>query len=453
MNIVKENIDNLNALLKVQIAKDDYDSKVTDVLKDYRRKASIPGFRPGKVPASLINRMYRKPVLVEEINKLVSESINKYIADEKLNILGDPMPSEKQKDVDWDTDADFEFSFELGLAPEIEVKLSAKDKIPYFEIKISKETIDTYIQNVTSRFGEFKPKEEAGEKDILKGSIAELDENGALLENGYAQEEITISLNVVDNQESKKQLIGLKVQSEIDINLKQAFPNENKLSAILKTDKAKLEKMGTSFRFTVHEINSFVNGELNQELFNKMYGEGVINSEEEFRGKIENEITTSHLRDSDYKFKIDSREILVEKIKFDLPLEFLKKWLLYTNHEKMSADDVEKHFPAFQEDLKWQLIRNTILKDTDIKVTEEEVLDFAKKQLIDQYKYYGLSDIPDETVTQYAKDYIAKREEYQKVAENILEDKVFDHIKQIVKLDKKEVSEEEFKALFEKVTE
>lgn len=451
MNITRENIDELNAILKIEIGKEDYELKVEEVLKDHRKKARIDGFRPGKVPAGLIKKLYGTSVLIEEINKLISESLSRYIYDEKLHILGEPLPSEqKQKMIDWDKQTEFEFVFDLGLAPEFDIKLSKKDKFPYFQINIDKKMKDTFTENYTQRFGSFKPVDEAEEKEMLKGSIHQLDETGELVENGIFVEETSLSMEMIKDEKIRNDFKGVTVDDMVRFDIKKAFPNDTEISSILHIDKDEVQKTPPYFRFTIREISRFENAELNQELFDKAFGKDNINSVEEFHKRLEQEIGNSLSRESEYRFLIDTKTSMIEKHQIPLPSDFLKRWLYRANDGKISKEQVEQDFGHFEDDLKWQLIKDKIITDNELKVTEEEALEHAKEVALMQFQQYGMANIPDEHLTNYAKEILKKEEESKKIYERKYEEKVIGYIRESVKVETKKVSSEEFNKLFEK---
>jgi trigger factor len=362
MNITKENIDDLNALLKVEIKKADYEENVEKVLKDYRKKANIKGFRPGMVPIGLVKKMYGKAVQLDEINKLVSESIHKYLHDEKIEILGDPLPKDNDQEmINFDTKEDFSFTFELGLTPQFEIKLSKKNKVNYYQIEVDEKMKTDYISNYTRRFGEFKSSEKSGEKDMLKGNIIQLGAKNIILEDGLKAENTTISIDIMKDEKIKKHFIGRKIDDEIDFDLRKALPNDFEIAGILNKKKDEVGDVNGNFRFTIKEINRFEPAEIGQKLFNKVYGEGVITSEDEFMKKVEEEIVNNLKRESDYKVMLDVKKLTIEKTDFSLPEDFLKKWLLKVN-EKTTEEQIEKEFESFRSDLKWQLIRNKVAK-------------------------------------------------------------------------------------------
>ncbi len=450
MNIHREDVDPLNATLKIEIQKKDYEARVEAVLKDYRKKARLDGFRPGKVPFGLIRKMYGKTVLIEEINKIISESLSRYITEENLSILGEPLPNEKeQKTIDWDHQEEFEFIFDLGLAPPIEVILSAKDKIPYYTIAIDNKIKETYKDDYLRKLGSFKSVEKAGEEDLLKGSINQLDVAGEIVETGISVEETSFSLGAVKDKAMVKKSIGKQVNDTIDFDIKKAFPNDTEITSILKIDKDQVPLTEPNFRFTIREISHFEKAEMNQEFFDKAFGEGNVTSETEFDKKIEEEIATQLAKESEFRFAIDVKEKMIKKVKMDLPSEFLKRWLKVVNKEKVTEEQIEKDFDHFENDLKWQLIQDQIIKDNEIKISEDEITEYAKEYAKMQFQQYGMSNIPDEYLTNYTKEMLGREEDAKKLYGRKYEEKVIEFIKEQVKLDNKKVSSDEFNKLYD----
>jgi len=449
MNIVKENIDDLNALLKVEIKKVDYEENVEKVLKDYRKKANIKGFRPGMVPIGLVKKMYGKAVQLDEINKLISESIHKYLHDEKVEILGDPLPKDNDQEIiNFDTQEDFSFTFELGLAPQFEIKLSKKNKVNNYQIEVDEKMKSDYISNYTRRFGQFKSSEKSVEKDMLKGDIIQLGEKNSIPENGLKAENTTISIDIMKDEKIKKHFIGKKINDEIDFDLRKALPNDFEIAGILNKKKDEVADVKGKFRFTIKEINRFEPAEIGQDLFNKVYGEGIVNSEDEFMKRVEEEIVNNLKRESDYKVMLDIKKLALEKIDFSLPEEFLKKWLLKVN-EKTTAEQIEKEFDSFRSDLKWQLIRNKIAKENEIKISDEELQKEAENITRYQFQQYGLYYASEEQIGNYAKEMLKREDEAKRIAEKILEEKAIEKLKEVVKLDDKKITADEFNKLFE----
>jgi trigger factor len=453
MNIEKEQIDDLNAVVHITIEKDDYEPRVDNVLKDYKKKVNMPGFRPGKVPASLVKKMYGKAVLVDEINKLVSENLSSYITENKLDILGEPLPSEKQQTIDFDTDEQFKFSFDLGLTPEVDMKLTKREKLPYYSIEVTDDMLEGQKKNVTSRFGTTEPREEAGEKSMLKGDFVQLDQNGEPLEDGIKAEDAVMSSAIVKDDKEKKKIIGAKVGDEIVFEPKKAFPNDTEISYLLKISKEEAESVDGKFKFTVKEINEFVDPELNQELFDKIFGPGKVSNEEEFTAQVKEDLENTLKMESEYKFTQDAKEKLMGKVDINLPEEFLKRWIKATNQNKEEQDftdeQIDQEMPRFLEDLKWQIIRNKLIQENDLKVEQQDVIDFAKKSAKLQFMQYGLNNVPDEHLESYAMDMLKNEDQQRSMAEGAINDKVMDFVKEAVKIEEKEVSRDEFNKMFE----
>jgi len=447
MNILKEEIDALNAVLKVKIEKTDYDQKVEDTLKDYRKKAAIKGFRPGHAPASLINKLYRKPIIVDEVNKLISESLSKYLVEQKLNILGEPIPSEGQNSIDWDTQENFDFAFDLGLVPEFELKLSKRDKVPYYVIKVDDKLREIYSDSYRRRFGSYQPVDVAAENDLVKATLNELNADETPKDGGIYVENASISIALVADEDEKKKLIGLKSGDVVTINTAKAFPNTTDRAALLHTTKDKLGDVEPLFQATVTETMTFQKAELNEEFFNKVYGEGTVSTEEEFNAKMDEEISKNLVHESDYRFMVDVKDKLIDKFKIELPKEFLLRWLVMVNEGKHTREQIESEFPLFEKDLKWQLIRDKVAMENNLAVTEEEIHGFAMDFARNQFASYGMANMPDEYLASYADSVLKKEGEKRKIQEKLLEDKAVAIIKESVKLDEKEVTTEEFNNL------
>ncbi|MCD4770488.1 MAG: trigger factor [Bacteroidales bacterium] len=448
MNITKENIDDLNALLSIQLIREDYEEKVNEVLKDYKKKASIKGFRPGKVPIGLIKKMYGPSVKVDEINKIVSEGISKYITEEKIDILGDPLPkADENEGIDFETQEEFNFKFELGLAPEFEIKLNTRTKLPYYEIKIDEKLRNDFVENYKKRNGEYLSVEIADENDMIKGDIKQLDETGNPADEGISAIDSTLSISIIKDEKIKKSFIGKKPGDTVDFDINKAYPNDFEIAGILQKKKEEVGDVKGVFRIIINNVNRFKPAEVNQELFDKIYGDGVVKSEEEFITKVEEEIRGNLKKESDYKALVDTRKLAVEKTKFDLPEEFLKRWLIRANKD-LSAEEVEKDFDNFIEDLRWQLIRNKIAHDKEIKIEEEDLLEEARNYTRMQFQQYGLYYAADEQVDTYAKEMLKKEEDYKKITDKVLEEKVISEIKEMIKIENKKVTTDEFNKMF-----
>jgi trigger factor len=449
MNITRENIDELNTVLKIEISKPDYEEKVENVLKDYRKKANIKGFRPGMVPIGLVKKMYGKAIQIDEINKIVTENIQKYITDEKLEILGDPIPkSDEQENIDFDTREEFTFSFELGLTPDIDLKLNKKNKVTQYDIIIDDKMRNDYLDNYKRRFGELRNAETTEEKDVVKGRLEAIDNNGDPIPDGPSSALTSLSIDIIKEKKIKKQFLGKSLNDTIDFDLKKAFPNDTEVAGLLQKKKEEVEGIEGNFRFTVSEISRFHPAELGPELYTRIYGEGVVNSQDEFMKKIEEEISVSLRRERDYRLMLDIKTHTLEKADFQLPEEFLKRWLLRVN-ENTTSEQIEKEFDNFRKDLRWQLIRNKVARENEVKITEEELLTEAANITRYQFQQYGLFYATDEQINNYAKETLKREEDAKRIADKILEEKVIGLLKDQVKLESKSLTIEEFNKLFE----
>ncbi len=451
MNISKENIDDLNAVVKLTVEKEDYEKKVDDVLKDYRKKANMPGFRPGKVPFGMIKKMYGKHVLADEVNKIVSEEISKYLYESELNILGEPLPSESQDVIDFETQDNFEFNFDVAIAPEFEVKLSKREKLNYFTIEVTEDMLEQQLKQATGRFGSTETVEESGEESMLKGDFVQLDQDGNPLADGINAADVVLSGTSVSD-DAKAKLSGSKVGDVIALNPKTTFTDAAQISYMLKVSDEEAKQIDGDFRFTVKEITNYIPAELNQELFDQVLGEGVATTEEEFKAKVKEDLEKTLSFESDYKFSLDAKDKLMNKIDINLPEAFLKRWILTVNHDKeeITEESLEKEMPKYLDDLKWQLIKNEILKVNEIKIEESDVIEVAKKSAKMQFMQYGLSNIPDEHIENYAKDMIKQEEQRRNMTETAAQDKVLAFIKEAVKIEETTISRDEFNKLFEK---
>lgn len=452
MNISRNETDELNSVLRIVIEKDDYEERVENILRDYRRKAKIDGFRPGKVPFGLINKMYRKPVLVEEVNKILNEVLTKYIVDEKLNILGEPLPHEtEQQKLDWDQDTTFEFVVDIALAPDFDIQLTSRDKFTYYEIKIDNKIRNEYIDRYASRFGSLKDVDSSDENSVIKADLFQVDQEDHVIEQGINVEDGSISIQNVKDEKIRQKLIGLQKGSELTVNLKRALPNKVDIAGLLKIKNEEVDLINGEFKMMVKSVSNFEKAEINQEFYDKLFGKDAVKTEEEFNIKMNDIIKSELSRDSEYKLRLDIREYFISRFKKALPEEFLKRWLLEVNKEKLTREQIEKDFQHFIEDLKWQLIKDKIGKSNELKVTEEELLEYAKSFTRMQFsQYYGMADFPDEHLTNYAQELLKKDEERKKLAERKFEDKIIEFIRMTAKLDRKEISHEKFNKLLEK---
>lgn len=449
MNIVRKDIDSNNATITISIEKADYSEKVEKTLRDYRKKANIPGFRPGMVPMGLLKKMYGKAILGEEINKILSDELYKYIHDNKVNMLGEPLPNDtEQKDIDFNTQEEFEFVFDLGLAPEFEVELNKKDKVKYYQITPSEEMINNQVKSYTGRFGKYIQEEVVEEKDMIKGELFEL-VDGKAHESGIHVTDAVLTASYMKDEATKALFVGAKKGDMITFNPKTAFENEAEIASLLKISKEAVAAIASDFQITIESITRYVEAEVDQELFDKVFGEGVITSEEAFIGKIKETLQENLLQDSEYKFGLDARDALVKKYEsLSFPDAFLKRWLLATN-KNLTEETLEADYPKMIADLKWQLIKDKIAKANEIKVENEDVEAYGRKIARSQFAQYGMIGLDDSILDNYVKDLLKKEETLKNIIDKVAEDKVLAIVKNAVKLDTKEVSIEEFNKMFE----
>ncbi len=449
MNISKKDVDQNTSVITISVSKDDYTEKVEKSLRDYRKKANMPGFRPGNVPIGLVRKMYGKAVKAEEINNLVSDSLVNYIEENDFQILGQPLPSEIEKsEYDFETMDEFDFHFDIGLAPQFEVNLSDLSKVPYYEISVSDEMIDNQIKSYTSRYGKYEQVDSVEEKDMVKGNLTEL-ENGEVKAGGITVADAVLTPAYMKDEEQKNLFTGKSKGDIIIFNPLKAFENETEISSLLKIKKEEVKDVASDFQIEISGITRYQEGEVNQELFNKVYGEGVVNSDAEFKEKIAENIRESLTADSDYKFNIDIRDIFVSKYSdLTFPEAFLKRWLV-ANNKEMTPEKVEEEYPGMIEDLIWHLIKDKILKANEIKVDLPDVEEYAKKVAKAQFAQYGMVGMGDDILDNYVKDMMKKEETVRNFVDRAAEEKILAVIRQKADLDKKPISIEDFNKLFE----
>jgi trigger factor len=445
MNITRENIDNVNALLKVSIEKSDYEKSVADQLKEYRQKASVPGFRPGRVPAGLIKRKYGTAILVDEVNKLLSQKLSGYLVEEKLNILGEPLPNEEQqKSINWETDEEFEFAFDIALAPEINVTLDKRSKYKYYNIEVTDKMIDEQVEMAASQLGQNVPSDEIVENSSVRGNFVQLDEKGEAVEDGIKPEGVLIAIDMIKDEDIKKSFLGKKKEDTVIFDPVKAFDNRHEVGHMLGIKHEEADELNSEFSFTVTEVLKFEKAELNEELFKKLYGEETdVKTVEDFRARIKEEISSNLKYSSDYKFGLDTRDTLVEKVNPELPEAFLKRWLLAVNKE-LTEEQIDSEFENFVQDLKWQLIKNVLIKENELKVTPEEVQEFAVQMARAQFSQYGMHNAPAEQLESFAKMILEKPEESERIYKKLYEDKVVAVVKEKVTIEEQEISQEKF---------
>ncbi len=452
MNITLKNIDPVNAIIKMDIVQADYAVETEKALKNLRQNASIPGFRKGMVPMGYVKKMYEKSVIAEQVNKVVSNNLFNYIRENQLNILGEPLPNEtEQKTIDFDKDVDFEFCFDIALAPAIEVKLTKKDKLPYYSIEVSEDMLNKQIENFKANYGTYGEAEQVEGKDMAKGQLNELDENGKVKEDGINLENVVLMPSFMKDENEKAKFMGAKLNSVITFNPYKAYEGAvSELSSMLKISKDDVKNYGNvDFIFEIKEITRYTEAELNQELFDKVFGEGAVKTVEEFKAKVKEMLSAQTGPDSDYKFLLDARQLLDKKAgDMDFPEAFLKRWLLATD-EKRTPEALEEDFPRILEDLKFHLVKEQIVKDNGFKVEEEDLNAAAKRAVRAQFAQYGMANVPEDLLENYAKDMLKKEDTVRSFVDKVLEDKLVNWLKGTIALQEKQVTVDEFRKLFE----
>ncbi len=451
MNISLQNVDKVSALLTLKLEKADYAAKVEKTLKAYRQNANIPGFRKGMVPMSLIKKQFGKAVMAEEVDKLMQEKVNEYIRENKVNMLGMPLPNEeKMQIVDFDTQEDFEFVFDIALAPEFEATISAEDNIDFYTIEVSDEMVDQQVKMYAQRGAKYEKMESYEDKDMIKGLLAELDENGNTKEGGIQVEGAVMMPAYMKNDDQKAIFNGAKVNDVLVFNPAAAFDNnEAELASLLKIKKEEVADMKSNFSFQVEEITRMVPAEVNQELFDSVFGEGAVTSEEDFRARIKAGVAAQFEGDSNYKFLIDIRNYLMNKVgKLEFPDALLKRIMLLNNQEK-GEEFVTENYDKSLEELTWHLIKEKLVAANDIKVEQADVLNMAKDATRAQFAQYGMMNLPEEMIENYAKEMLKKQEQVEGLVNRAVEAKLAAALKGKATLNYKTVSMEEFNKMFE----
>lgn len=444
MNITQEKINNLNSVLTVKIQPEDYRERVEKAIKTQAKKAKLPGFRPGMVPSSHIKRMYGKSILVDEINNLLSDTLSSYINENKLEVLGQPLPKvEEGKEFNWDYNDEFEFNYELGLAPEFELNFSANNKLPYYQIKVDAETLDSRTKNLRKSYGKMTNPEVSAEEDVLYSELVQLSPDGSVFEGGISNT-ASVRIDLVKDEEIKKSLTGLKVGDVVVLDLQKAFDNnETIIAKLLNISEGDAKDLQSNFRLTVSNINRLEESDLDQEFFDKIFPEGNVTTEEEFKAKITEELEGMMAQNADQKLQNDLVNFGLEIVQLELPDEFLKRWLKETN-QNISAEELESGYGDFARNLKWTLIENKIIKDNQIEIKYEDVLASAKQKLDAQFRMYSPQALPEEQLTQYTVQFLQNKENANRTFEEVKAQKVFEYLKTVVTLDKKEIEYNKF---------
>ena len=448
MNITFEKTGNVTGVLTLNIEKADYEANVKKGLQTAQKKVQMPGFRPGHVPAGMVKKMYGTQIKAEEVQKLISEKLYAYIQENNLDVLGEPIAHDDQVDIE--KDDNFVLHFDLGLSPEMNVELSSNDTVDYYDINVTEDMVDAQVKRMAQQAGHPENVQTYEERDILRGILAQLDENGQPVEGGIVVESASLMPTYFKNDEQKALFNGAKVNDILVINPSKAYEgNEAEVSSLLKVKKEEVAQYTGDFSFQVNEISRFVPAEINQEFFNAVFGEGAIEGEEAFRAKVKEGIQAQHVLDSDYKFLLDLRAYCEAKVgEVEFPNEVLKKVMLNNNKEKGEAY-VEEHFEASINELKWHLIKEKLVKANDIKLEQADVKAAAVEAARMQFAQYGMNNVPVEYLENYAEEMLKNKQQAQSLIERSIETKLVAALKNVLNLNHKAVSAEEFGKLFE----
>jgi trigger factor len=447
MNITQEKIDDLNAIVKITIAPSDYAPRVEKALKEQAKKANLPGFRKGMVPVAHMKRMYGKSILVEEINNMLSENLSKHLTDNKVEVLGQPLPvMDNSTAFKWDNTDEFEFKYELGLAPKVDVEITSKDKFIAYNVKADNETLESRIKNIRKSYGKMTNPEVSAEGDVLYADLAQLSPDGAIFEGGIASTG-SIRLDLVTDKKILKSLVGLKKDDVLELDIQKAFDNnETVIAKLLNIGEEDAKDLKSKFQVTVKNVNRLEESDLNQEFFDKIFGAGLVTDEAGFRAKITEEIESMFKQDADRKLQNDIYTQLTEQTKMQLPEEFLRKWLKATN-EKLTDEELEQGFADFAKNLKWTLIENKIITENEIKIDYAAVFETAKQRLDAQFRMYSPQPMPEDQLAQYTATFLQEKENANRIFDEVKALKVFEHIQSVATLDKKDIDYNKFIAL------
>lgn len=443
MQFTKKEIDKLNAQITMVVEPADYEERVNKELIRIRQKAQFPGFRPGMVPKGMVKKMYGKGVLAEEINKLIGEKLYEYIQEQNLDILGEPLSNdENTPELDFENQTSFTFCFDIALAPEFTAKLDGKNKLTYYDITVSEDMVDNQVQGYASRYGAYQSVEVVEENDMIRGNLVEQAEggkqvDGQVLSAAYMQED------------EKKKFVGAKVGDIITFNPKKAFQSEAEIASLLKITKEEAAALETDFTITITEITRHMPSAVDQTLFDKVYGEGAVKDEAEFRARVKAEIKENMDEDAKYKFGLDCKAAIMKKMeKVEFPEEFLKRWVLTSNKDNITPEKLEEDWTKMLDELRWQLAKDKLLKDFDLKVEQDDVNAYARQIAKMQFLQYGMSHVEDQYLDDFAKNMLKDENQLRGIVERVAENKLYEALKGVVKLETKAISHEDFGKLF-----
>lgn len=437
MEVTKNQIDDLNIELTIALKAEDYAGQEKKRLSAYRRNADFKGFRKGMVPATLVKKIYGEQALYEAINGVISEQLDKFINDNSLHILGEPIASESQKEQEWKDGNDFEFKFDLGLSPEINIDVDKNDKLPYYKIEVTDKAKAAMKDSILRQYGQLEEGEAAGEEDYV---VVDFKQGEKAVEGVY------VAVSKVEG-DAKKNFLGAKVDARFDVNVNEAFTNETDRASMLKMKKEELAALDPVWNVTIVNVKTFVPATECQETYDKVFGKDAVKTAEEFDAKIAGRLESNYKQEADYRLSQDLRKYLVDKAKVNVPEAFLKRWLYENNKEKFSKEDIEKEFDGFLGDFRWQLVRGSLMKKFELKVEDKDMLEAAKAYAAYQYAMYGMGNVPEELLTDAAAQMLKDERQMRNIEENVENEKVIAAVKEKITLQNKKISEEKFREL------
>ena len=437
MKVTKNQVDDLNMTVSIALEKEDWAELKKKKLNEYRRNADIRGFRRGMAPMSLIEKIHGGQALAEVINKLVTDELNKFIEDNKLNILGEPLPSEKPVDNNWDNPDRFTFDFDLALAPEINVTVTTEDKIPYYTVTVTKEALADYKKGLLKQFGQLESGEKAGADDFI---IADFVSGEQKVEGAY------VALRSMSD-EVKKEFVGMKKDDTRQVDIIKCFPNEADRAAMFHVKKEELGTLPENWTMTVNDVKTFVDAPLTQATFDQIFGEGNCKDEAEFDAKVKERLQAEYAQESDYRFMIDAKEYLLDKAAIQLPDAFMKRWIKQANDDKFTMEQIEAEYDLFAKDFRWNMLRGKLMKDNELKVEKEDVMKQARSMAAYQFAMYGMQNVPEEHLNKYAEQLLGDRQQADRIIEKVEDDITLSWVRKNATIEKKKISLEKMREL------
>jgi trigger factor len=438
MNVTKNQVDDLNMTVSIALEKNDWAELRKKKLNEYRRKAEIRGFRRGMAPMSLIEKVHGGQALAEVINTLVTDELNKFIEDNKLNVLGEPLPSEQADKNDWDNPDTFTFSFDLGLAPEVNITVTAEDKIPYYNVTVTEKALNDHRQGLLKQFGQLESAEVSKADDFV---IADFVAGEQKVEGAY------VALRSITDEKIKKTFVGLKKDDVKKVDIVKTFTNEADRAAMFHVKKEELETLPAKWEMTVKDIKTFVEAPLTQATFDQIFGKGTCKDEAAFNAKVKERLQSEYAQESDYRFMIDAKEYLINKAALQLPDAFMKRWIKSANEDKFTMEQIEAEYDLFAKDFRWNMIRGKIMKDNDLKVAKEDVMKQAMSMASYQFAMYGMQNVPEEHLTKYAEQMLGDRQQADRIIEKVEDDIALSWVRKTATIEKKKISLEKMREL------